>query len=1147
LIEFRILGPLEVVREGGTLELGAGKRRALLAVLLLHANEVVSADRLIDDLWGERAPSTAPKIVQGYVSQLRKLFENGGAGLLVTRLPGYVLRLEDGQLDASRFASLAAEGRAALAADAAQEAATLLREALALWRGPPLAEFAFDSFAQDEIARLDELGLATLEDRIDADLLLGRQEEIVAELQTLVARHPLRERLRGQLMIALYRDGRQAEALQAYQLARAVLREELGLEPGRGLQEIEQAILRQDPELDARVPAGAGIEAAPRRVRGRSGSPFVGRQHELGVLARALDDVLAGRGRVVLVGGEPGIGKSRLAEELAATAAECGAQVGWGRSWEGGGAPPYWPWVQALRSSTGEPLPALEVPIAAGPADPERARFQLFDSTALVLKNLSRRRPLVLVLDDLNWADADSLQLLEFVSRELGEAAILLLGTYRDVELSRRHPLSQTIGELARESVFERLLLRGLSPVDVAGFIEASCSFAPDPALVRAVHAQTEGNPFFVREVVQLLLEEGVLAADAESSAERWSTRIPEGVREAIGRRLERLSDHCNECLRTASALGREFSLVQLTRLVDHMTEDQILEALEEALAAHVIEELPGTAGSYQFIHSLVQGTLAEELSQLRRARLHARIANVLEELYGDDSEAHAAELAHHFAEAETVLGADKIVRYSRLAGEAALAAYAPEQALEHFERALAARRDRVMDDEGAELHFGLGRAQLATLTQAELPPAVSSLRKAFDYYIESGDAARAVAVASYPLPLSLGFHYTDAPRWISSALTLVPPESHEAGALLAQHGGFVGFLDGSYAEAERAFEGALAIAEREHDKRLEQRTLAAAAFVDAFHLRWAGCLTTGVRAIAITSSSATPDSEIQARRAVGWALAATGKLEEGKLQTAAALGLAQRLRGTWWVTSASFSNELFCLYEGDWSAARNLSELGLAADPRDPRHLGLRAVLESELGDPGKSAAYVDRLQDFVANVAPPGPSAAYVFLSNAVALTSAMVDDEARLEVARAAAADVLALPRSPALRLYARSALALIAAHRGDAEAARALYGAIEPERGTASFFVPLSLDRVLGKLASTFDDIELAGSHFEAGLAFCERAGYMPEHAWTAHDYAATLRRRATAADLAKATELEETARRTAHDLGMRRLAEQLSPQ
>jgi DNA-binding SARP family transcriptional activator len=1156
LIEFRILGPLEVVRDGRSLEIGAGKRRALLAVLLLHANEVVSTDRLIDDLWGEQAPSTAPKILQGYVSQLRKVLATGeGDGqLLVTRPPGYALRLEDGQLDTQRFASLAARGRAALAADAAGDAAAVLREALALWRGPPLVEFVYDSFAQDEIARLEELWLAALEDRIDADLSLGRHEEVIAELQSLVARHPLRERLRGQLMIALYRSGRQAEALQAYQVARAGLREELGLEPSRGLQDLEQAILRQDPDLQphAATVVSPGAPAAPSSV-----GVFVGRERELAVLLSALDDALAARGRLVLVGGEPGIGKSRLAEELAARAKERGALVVWGRCWEGGGAPPYWPWVQVLRACAADEQQPVEPasgsagigellsrlgrhPPGAGtvPAltDAEHARFGLFDSITLALEYASRRRPLVLVLDDLNWADTDSLQLLEFFARELADVPILVVGTYRDVELSRRHPLSQTLGELARERVFERVLLRGLSHDDVARFVDATGSFVPDPALVRAVHAQTEGNPFFVKEVVRLLMEEG---------APPDATRIPAGVREAIGRRLERLSESCNEVLTVASAIGRSFSLVQLRRLIDDLTEDELLEALDEGLVAHVIADVPGAAGSYEFTHALIQGTLADEISLTRRARLHARIAELLEELYGGQLESHAAELAHHFAAAEAVLGADKLVRYAMLAGEAALAAYAPEQALQHFERALAARGERAMDDEAAELLFGLGRAQLAILPPGEIGSAVTSLRRAFDYYVEAGNAARAVAVAAYPLPLSLRFRYTEAGRVIAGALALVSPDSPEAGWLLAQHGWFTGFIEGDYDGAQRALQEALSIAERERDGALEQWTLALSAFVDAFHLRWESCLAMGSRAIALRQDAGDPRTEMLARRAVAFALAATGRAKEGRLHTGASLGPAQRLREAWWVTSVSFSDELLCLYQGDWHAAREMSELGLAADPRDARHLGLHAILESEAGDPNQAGIFIDRLQEVVASVPPPGPIADFIFLANAIALAGRSTGDEARLEAARVAAEQVLAVPRlNPALQLYARTALGLIAARRGDALAARTLYAEIEHHRGTASFFVPLTLDRLLGLLAATFGDLEAATAHFAAGLVFCEQAGYEPERAWTTCDYAEALRRRGGSGDDAKAAELDEASRAVARELGMRSLTERL---
>jgi hypothetical protein len=430
-------------------------------------------------------------------------------------------------------------------------------------------------------------------------------------------------------------------------------------------------------------------------------------------------------------------------------------------------------------------------------------------------------------------------------------------------------------------------------------------------------------------------------------------------------------------------------------------------------------------------------------------------------------------------------------------------------------------------------------------LPPAELGPAVMSLRRAYDYYVDSGDAARAVAVAAYPLPLSLRFRYTDADSLIAGALTLVPPDSHEAGWLLAQHGAFSGFLDGDYAEAQLAFAGALSIAEREHDEGLEQWTLASAAFVDAFHLRWESCLARGLRAIEMPQGSGDLRIEALVRRAAGFALAATGRPEEGRLQAATALDRAKRLRETWWLTATSFSTELFCLYEGDWRAAREMSELGLAADLRDPRHLALRAVLESETGSAEQADSYIGRLQEVVAHVPPPGPIADHVFFANTVMLASRQTGSERRLEAARATAADVLALPRlNPALQLYARSALALIAARRGEAEAARAFYGAIESERGTACFFVPLTFDRLLGQLAAAFDDFELAASHFDAGLTFCERAGYRPEHGWTAYDYAKALRRRAAPGDDVMATELEETALAIARDLEMRGLTESL---
>jgi DNA-binding SARP family transcriptional activator len=242
-LEFRILGPIEVRSNGEALSLGGPKQRALLALLLVDAGRAVSTDRLIDALWGEHPPKTAATSLQNFVSQLRKLL---GPDVLVTKPPGYLLRVDPSRLDVARAQALAAEARSA----ALDKRAAKLREALALWRGPPLGEFAFEAFAQSEIGRLEELRLTVLEERIDADLEAGRHADVVGELEALVAENPLRERFREQLMLALYRSGRQAEALEAFQQGRRVLVEELGIDPSPRLQQLHGAILRQESALE---------------------------------------------------------------------------------------------------------------------------------------------------------------------------------------------------------------------------------------------------------------------------------------------------------------------------------------------------------------------------------------------------------------------------------------------------------------------------------------------------------------------------------------------------------------------------------------------------------------------------------------------------------------------------------------------------------------------------------------------------------------------------------------------------------------------------------------------------------------------------------------------------------------------------------
>jgi tetratricopeptide (TPR) repeat protein len=903
-----------------------------------------------------------------------------------------------------------------------------------------------------------------------------------------------------------------------------------------------------------------------------AGGVFVGRQREMGELKAALEDALSGRGRLAMLVGEPGIGKTRTAQELATYAGLRQCQVLWGRCYEGQGAPAYWPWVQAIRAYVQERDPQqLRSEMGAGAADiaevvsdvkerlpdlkppptlesPEQARFRLFDSITTFLKAASRHQPLVLVLDDLHWADKPSLLLLQFVARELAGGRLLLVGAYRDMEVSRQHPLAETLGELTRERLFQRVLLRGLGQEDVGRFIELVAGITPSPGLVEAVYRQTEGNPLFVTEVVRLLVQEGSLAPqpplhlrDGEGETARgrggeaWTVRIPEGVREVIGRRLNRLSQRCNQTLTIASVIGREFTQEQLKPLIEDMTEDRLLEVLEEALAARVIEELPRAVGRYQFTHALIQETLVEELTLTRRVRLHARIAETLEALYGANAEAHAAELAHHFAEAESVLGTEKLVKYSLLAGERALAAYAWEEAQAHFQRGLAAKEGQspvgaglalpsggqgaassaptgrpAGDSETAALLFGLGRAQLGTLERHQTQEAVSTLQRAFDYYAAAGDVAGALAVAQYPI-VAIGTGRTGVAGFIPRALKLVPPDSLAAGRLRCSYGAELGLVEGDYEGAQAAFAQALAIARREGDLALEVRTMAAAADVDYYHLRFQESLEKARRAIALADRLGDQQAALSAHLDAARILTYTKEAGGAPQHAAAALELAERLRGRYQLALSFWANARLLRQQGDWQGAREFSDRGLAVAPQDGNLLGDRVLLEYELGDFGQGEAYLER---FLATIPPAAarPGVDYAFPAATLTSIARITGALDRLDIAAAAAQTVVSSPfANPLFTVIARIGLGLLAVLRDDALAAAEQYGTLQSQVGT--MYTAISNDRLLGLLTQTMGNLDKAAEHFEDALAFCRKAGYRPELAWTCCDYADCLLARA----------------------------------
>ena len=897
----------------------------------------------------------------------------------------------------------------------------------------------------------------------------------------------------------------------------------------------------------------------------------MGRQREMGELKAALDDALSGQGRLAMLVGEPGIGKTRTAQELASYAETLGVQVLWGRCYEEEGAPPYWPWLQSLRFYIQQQTPELLLTeMGPGAADiaeilpelrekltgletppvlePEQARFRLFDSITTFLKNAAQSQPLMLVLDDLHWADKPSLLLLQFLTREMGGSRLLVVGTYRDVELSRQHPLSETLAHLSREPVFRREVMGGLSRKDTGDFVEVAAGLRPPPGLVEGIYLQTEGNPFFIGEIIRLLAQQGELTE--VDIGESPTIRIPEGVREVIGQRLNRLSEQCNRTLVTAAVIGREFDFRLLSPLMDDLDEASLLGLVEEALDSHVLEELPESRERYQFSHALIQETLLGEVSSSRRTRLHARIAEALEEIYGADTEAHAAELAHHFVEAETVLGTDKLVHYSLLAGERALATYAWEEAQAHFECALLAKgvplssQDPAKDIEAATLLFGLARAQLATTERHEMLQAADTLSRAFNYYADAGDVERTVEVAEYPYPPSFGLSH-GVTRLIARALELVPAESNQAGRLLSRYGYLLGLEEGDYVGAQDAFAGALSIAERENDTILEMGTLANAAQVDRQHHDRPEALRKSLRAIELARQHNDLFVEVAARHEAAIVLRETGELEQARRHALVELEGAERLRDRFWLSSALNQNAMLCFLMGDWPAARDFSDRGLKVEPGDSRALSNRAVLEYQVGDFNQGSVYLERLLEIMRRT-PPGPTAPYArsaLVIPAIARISSMAE---RSDVAEEAAQAVLSSSSATPLHTgWARVGLALMTVLRVDAATAWEQYTTMEPQRGAMLGLTVIASDRLLGLLAQTMGNLDQAMSDFEDALAFCRRANYRPELAWACCDYADCLIQRNEPGDREKAVSLLDESLSISTELGMIPLMERVA--
>ena len=762
--------------------------------------------------------------------------------------------------------------------------------------------------------------------------------------------------------------------------------------------------------------------AQGQRSSASPGGAFVGRHREMSALQAALDDARSGRGQIVMLVGEPGIGKTSTAREFTDYAVSQGAKVAWGRCYESIGMPSYWPWVQAIRSYVRDQDPAqlrLEMGTGAGEIaemvpdvrerlpglEPspgleslEHARLRLFDSIASFLERASLTRPLVLVLDNLHWADRPSLLLLEFLSQEIHRGQLLVVGTYRDEEISQEHPLFQTLGELTKGHHFRRVHVGGLTEENVDSLMRHVAGVPPAQELVEAVYRQTQGNPLFVTGVVRLLAQEQKLTQDPIVDGVAENLGIPDGVREAIGRRLYRLSDACNRVLAIGSFIGREFGLAQLERLVPDLLNPEILALVEEALAARIIEELPHAIGRYQFTHVLVQETLASNLSAARRSILHREIGEALEDAYSGNLAIHAAELAHHFARVEAGEIDKKFVRYSVMADEQALAGYAFEDALAHFKRVLSTKENRLPDKEYADTLFGMGRAQVAML---QLDEAMGSLTAAFDYYTKAGEITRALVVAEHPLPAYAG-RFRWASQLSAQALELVPADSHDAGRLLSNHVRLVGFQEADYAGVVTAFERALAIAQLEKDVAMEIRTLANGAIVDVYHLHYEEGLDKSRKAIEMARRVDAPQAEAVAQYSAAIFLLMSGESNGSRRHAAEGLVPTEKVRDRSWLSRILWANETVFHLQGDWDAARDDNDRALLTVwSRDPRTLFMRAALEFGVGDFKSGEVYIERLLELM-EVTLPGPDIEHAMPAITLPAVARITGNQDRLDVA-------------------------------------------------------------------------------------------------------------------------------------------------
>lgn len=712
-MKFRLLGTMEVEGPSGLIPLRGTRRRALVARLAVNPNVPVSVDRLLDDLWPETDSGATPSTLTSHISLVRKLL---GAGRIENGPGGYRLLLHPDELDITTFEAELDLARRALQHRELSTAVAHFDRALALWRGPALADLRDAPWARAETTRLEELRLGAEERLLDTRLQLGEHHDLIAEAEKAVESQPLREQRWITLMLALFRSGRQTDAVRSYQRLHHIL-DESGLEPSLSASEMEQAIILQSPELRWQPPAPTSsqrqriawsLDPVLPRERGERlieelGVPqanFVGRSRELDQLEGIGSDVHERRA-LVLVGGEPGVGKSALAAAFAHTVLEKGGEVLVGRCFEDSGIP-YQPFVEGLSQYVDRADPdvlhcyvedhggdlsrllprfADRFPMAAprSSSDAEAERYLMFASVANLLESAVPHKPLLFVLEDLHWADPATLQLLRHVIGHVHQPALTILATFRSNEVAVESPLGSLLAECRRDQDATRLELNGLTRTEVQ---ELCVAFAPAEVdrvqlfrYSRTLTEETDGNPLFVTEVLRNWADAG----DAGLPATPLPEEIPPSLQEVIAHRVAGLGAKAARILSLASVIGVEFDLETLGSVAD-IEQDDVLEATEHAVRLALVRS--GGGQEMRFAHALVQKTLYQALLPARRRQLHGKVAHVLET--GTERTSPSVVARHYLAAGEQ----EPALRWAERAGYEAAARVAPDEAVQCFETA---------------------------------------------------------------------------------------------------------------------------------------------------------------------------------------------------------------------------------------------------------------------------------------------------------------------------------------------------------------------------------------------------------------------------------------------------------------------------